>query len=226
MIYVRIMRGPPGSGKSYYAENCVAPPTFDGVTIINSADYYFIKNGIYRYIKKKGWLAHKSCKSEFVKALQNAQADGLTSYLIVVDNTNTRAREIKFYYNEALKVTDDIQILEISPAPGDETSWVEDCGRRCQHGVPVDQIERMYNRIVNSPLRKEWQRVMIERHDGYFIRKDKCGDIRINVEKTDERKDILGHDDDEGTNNLELSRNSEGPHCDFAGPAEIEGSRG
>jgi tRNA uridine 5-carbamoylmethylation protein Kti12 len=176
MIIVIIMRGPPGSGKSYFAENCATPLDFQGRVNIFSADYFFMRNGVYKWDAKLISKAHELCKEGFSETLHNP---GPGDNLVVVDNTNTTAKEIRFYYEMAMKFADSVQIIEIGPPPGEE-NWVEACAKRNQHGVPLESIQRMQDRI-QIPLPEVWNRILVERHDGYFIRKDEAEDVCIEV---------------------------------------------
>ena len=88
-----IMRGVPGSGKSFMAQKFLYEASGGGRSgIILSADQFFIQpNGEYVFDVTKLTQAHASC---FRRAIFNT--DGGTN-LIIIDNTNLSAWEISPY---------------------------------------------------------------------------------------------------------------------------------
>jgi hypothetical protein len=172
------MRGIPGSGKSHFGENCLAIPGYK--LIVVSADHFFIRDGVYKFNGKQLSIAHLVCRKKFHEALCSAT----TNTLIVVDNTNTTALEIAYYYGLATVFTKDVKIMEIveppfDPAQRDEPTWVEQCASRNQHGVPLNKVAEMNGRLTSSKLPGYWKKRKVERHDGYFVVKHKNKDVRI-----------------------------------------------
>jgi len=133
---VTIMRGISGSGKSTYIKNNLP------MSLVCSADHFFIKNNVYDFDAKKLGLAHESCKNKFKKAIK----EGISS--IVVDNTNTQVREMQFYFDYAKNHGYDVNIVRLH-AP------VAVCAGRNAHGVPLEAVQRMNDRMASIPV--EWE---------------------------------------------------------------------
>ncbi|KAI1286720.1 NEDD4-binding protein 2-like 2 [Halotydeus destructor] len=129
-----ILRGVPGSGKSYLA-NLIAERT--GGKIF-SADNYHIKNGKYVFNGNDLPLAHEWNLREAKKACD----EGISP--IIIDNTNSEAWEMKPYAVYAYKSGYRIFLAE------PETSWkysARECAKRNTHGVSQTVIERMLDRF-------------------------------------------------------------------------------
>lgn len=161
---VRIMRGLPGSGKSYFGEKMLQR-LFETAPTIVSADHFFIgDDGVYRFNPKQLAVAHKVCRKKFLQAL----TDGCE--LVVVDNTNTMPTEIAFYYDLATLFTNDVEILTLEPpAIMERKNWLEQCNKMNQHGVPMKSITAMADRMKKHKLPWYWREKMVTREDGYFI---------------------------------------------------------
>lgn len=100
---VIVLRGLPGSGKSYLANNC----SEKAVAAICSADDYFTKSGIYEFKQEALPDAHLQCFETFLQALVDGKE------VVIVDNTNSMAWEYRnyLYLCDLLKVKS--HILEI-----------------------------------------------------------------------------------------------------------------
>ena len=123
-----LVRGIPGSGKSYLAKQI----GLGGA--IFSTDDFFMVNGEYKFNPSQIGRAHQWNQER----AKNAMQSGITP--IVIDNTNVQAWQMKFYVEEARKNGYKIEIKE------PETSWkfdAEELAKRNQHGVPKSTIERM-----------------------------------------------------------------------------------
>ena len=130
---VIILRGIPGSGKS--TESKKYPDAY-----IVSADHYFIgSDGIYRFDISKIAAAHGQCKGRFTSALKAKKP------LIIVDNTNTTAKEFKFYIDEARAYGYEVEIVRILCDP-------EVALKRGVHNVPKDTVIKMAGRLASSKL--------------------------------------------------------------------------
>jgi predicted ATPase len=80
---VYILRGIPGAGKSFLAEELVKN---NKSSIVCCADDYFLIDGKYLWTYEGLYAAHLYCQSKFKKAL----ADNLE--LIIVSNTSTKEK--------------------------------------------------------------------------------------------------------------------------------------
>lgn len=130
---VIILRGVPGSGKS--TETKKHPDAY-----IVSADHYFIgDDGVYRFDMAKIAAAHGQCKGKFQSALKAKKP------LIIVDNTNTTVKELKFYYEEAKTAGYEVEIIRIDCDP-------EVAAKRGVHNVPKDTVIKMAGRLASSKL--------------------------------------------------------------------------
>jgi predicted kinase len=100
-----ILRGLPGSGKS----------TMSGILIANvvSADFYFMKDGVYLFDKSKLNDAHKQCKEKFIYYVDRGHD-------VVVDNTNTKRWQYAWYKTYAEEHGYKVHILRIETDLSDE----------------------------------------------------------------------------------------------------------
>ncbi|KAK7496517.1 hypothetical protein BaRGS_00012169 [Batillaria attramentaria] len=126
-----ILRGLPGSGKSYLAR------AIQGSGEVFSADDYFIRNGLYEYNKDELSEAHAWNKQRVKEALER----GVTP--IIVDNTNVMIWEMLPYAQLADNRGYAVEVLE------PETPWKFQPKRLAKynsHGVPIESIKRMKDR--------------------------------------------------------------------------------
>ncbi len=128
---VYIMVGAPGSGKSTRTKM----HTEGKVSAVVSADHFFESSGTYVFDRSKLHLAHLHSQRKYVEALDNPDIE-----VVVVDNTNTTAKERKFYLDLAKSRGYSVffDVLECD---------AKTCYARNVHGVPLDAIERMIARI-------------------------------------------------------------------------------
>lgn len=141
---VIIMRGVPGSGKSFLVNNLVNEAKLAGKSVVVcSADHFHInEDGIYNWKAENMGKAHKWCKDKFDLALRN------DVNLIIVDNTNTRMSEARPYVLDAHSQGYEIEILE------PQTEWKYDIKKLLEkgtHNVPRKTLEEMLNRLINYP---------------------------------------------------------------------------
>lgn len=162
---VRIMRGLPGSGKTYFGEVILPRICKAERVAVCSADKFFVgDDGVYRFDPKKLAKAHESCRRDFLDALQEGHD------LVTVDNTNTMPTEIAFYYDLATLFTDDIQILAIEPPPVMEhKDWLNQCFKLNSHSVPMKSIQAMSDRMKKHKLPWYWKVRQVTREDGFFV---------------------------------------------------------
>lgn len=135
-----IMRGVPGSGKSYLAKQIVAKTI--GTSFVNykthicSTDDYFMVNGVYIYEKQRLSEAHEWNQNRVRAALEQ----GLSP--VIVDNTNVEIWEMEPYLREGVKNGYFIEIMEPN------TPWAKKFNqllKRNDHNVPAATIRRMLN---------------------------------------------------------------------------------
>lgn len=125
-----LLRGLPGSGKSYLAKRINSH--FGGY--IASADNYFMRSGEYRFDPDLLEYAHCDCQNK-VKDKAREQISP-----IIVDNTNLESWEMKPYVVTALEFGYVVHLLEPS------TEWKNNpriCHRYNRHDIPLEKIIRM-----------------------------------------------------------------------------------
>ena len=132
---VVILRGPSGSGKSTFVKNNLA----DGV--ICSADDYMYVDGEYVWEAKKLHYAHTSCMNKFEDALKSSHP------LVVVDNTNIKISEMKFYVQKTQEHGYNLRIVRME-AP------LELILERGVHRTPKKLVEKTFNNI--QPIPDSW----------------------------------------------------------------------
>lgn len=131
------MRGVPGSGKSTYIKN-----NCEGA-VIASADNFFMRDGEYKFDIRLIGAAHAWCFETFVRAL------GVKCPLVVVDNTNVKARDMKRYVETARAAGYEVEIVKVLCDPAKAAS-------RNVHAVPKEVVERMYRELTASKLPEDW----------------------------------------------------------------------
>lgn len=133
---VVILRGAQGSGKSTFVEKNFKD------AVVCSADHFCINSeGVYDWKPEKVSWTHKQCQEKFFKALTNNEK------IIVVDNTNIKVKDFKYYYENAKDFNYNIRIVRISP-PLDKII------NRNVHGVPEHIVKKAYESIEDIP--KNW----------------------------------------------------------------------
>lgn len=127
-----IMRGLPGSGKNWWAEEQY------NIDHIVSADEYFVKHvgesGEYNFDPLKLTEAHAYCHREFLKLLPTLGK----SETVAVCNTNIKREEYMPYVMaaRAFELTGDIVLVNME-------CNIETAVERNKHGVPPEKIEDM-----------------------------------------------------------------------------------
>jgi len=137
---VVIMRGYPGSGKSFYIR------THHPKAEVCSADDFFIgPDGVYRFDGAKIREAHKWCMKKFITLVRMGDGDeGAKVPEIVVDNTNCARWELSPYISVAEAYDYTVEIV-----------WcrcpVTMAAARNLHGVPLKSVQAMEDRF-EKPL--------------------------------------------------------------------------
>jgi len=130
-----LMRGLPGSGKSTLAkELACGGPVF-------STDDYFMVDGKYTFVGGDIGKAHEWNLNRAVAAIESGEP------LIVIDNTNTQAWEMREYVKAGKENGYEIEFR--FPI----TEWafdVDECTKRNTHGVPNKAIKRMRHRFERN----------------------------------------------------------------------------
>ena len=134
IIYV--MRGGPGSGKSFLAAQLV-----DNGQIFSTDSYWHLnKEGTYQFNINKLRIAHEWNKRRIKKAVEV----GISP--IVIDNTNTTLRELRNFKNIIIEAKEKGYRIEIKEPM---TSWrfdIEELMKRNTHNVPREALEAMLKR--------------------------------------------------------------------------------
>ncbi|XP_022787589.1 uncharacterized protein LOC111327618 isoform X3 [Stylophora pistillata] len=131
-----LMRGLPGSGKTFLAQKLKGPR---GVVL--STDDYFYRNHRYEFDGSFLGEAHEWNRSRAKTALESQWSP------LIIDNTNTQSWEMKPYVSMALKYGYHIKIVE----PNTPWKWnVKELVRRNQHGVTHAAITRMKERYEHD----------------------------------------------------------------------------
>lgn len=120
-----ILRGLPGSGKSTLANQLTEK--IPNLIICSADDFFLNTSGEYEFNAEKRGEAHKVCQEKAKKAC-------IDSRNIVIDNTNIRKWETKYYFDLA-KEFDYLTIL-LEP----ETEWKRDAdalSKKNKHHVRI-----------------------------------------------------------------------------------------
>ncbi|KAL8577093.1 hypothetical protein ACOMHN_002172 [Nucella lapillus] len=132
VLVLVIMRGLPGSGKSFLAKK------IQGSGQIFSTDDFFMRNGRYRFSAEQLPVAHQWNKQRVIRALEKRVTP------VIVDNTNMQFWEMYPYGRMAYTRGYIIEILE------PDTPWNFKPSRLAKlnsHGVEKDAIQRMLERF-------------------------------------------------------------------------------
>jgi len=146
-MHVDIMRGLPGSGKSFWAK--VRMSQAKGVGVIVSADNYFMRDGVYTFNPSRITEAHDDCLGRFIKAVDKGND------YITVDNTNIHAWEIAPYYRLAEHYGYSVQVVQVNTP-------LTTCMKRQTHGVPELTMGMMYANLQREVLPKYWKVYQID----------------------------------------------------------------
>ena len=134
---VIILRGLPGSGKSYLARNCQEVLSNPSQTAVISADNYFSEDDTYSFNPLTAYKAHQYCLEQFLLALARG------CKLIVIDNTNTQLWEYRLYTYLCDVLGYQCYILEI---PCLSLSMADMYCNRNVHGLLTPAVTKMYQR--------------------------------------------------------------------------------
>lgn len=152
-----IMRGLPGSGKSYLANKI--KEKYGKWCFVCSADQFFERNGVYNFDPSKLKAAHHSCKQKSIQAFKNGKR------IIVIDNCNVCIWEFRDY----LSLADENGYVQLIIEP--KTPWKFTPGKlvsKNKHGLKYDMLERRLNQWEYMyPLYFGW---FINEEDAFFLK--------------------------------------------------------
>jgi len=136
-----VMRGIPGSGKSTWLQRNAHP-----LTEVASADTYHLDplDGLYKFKPENIKLAHDSCLKAFVHEIVNQKFFAGSPRDIAVSNTNIRVWEVAPYVRLAEAYGFEVKIIRMVCNPKIAIA-------RNVHGVPPEQIWKMYTEFENLP---------------------------------------------------------------------------
>jgi predicted kinase len=137
---VIIMRGLPGSGKSYWVEQFIQSQPLSVATQIKQYGYYstdnlFFNDGEYRFDINKLSQNHQLNLSLFIEALARAEP------VVICDNTNVCHWEYLAYKTAAVALGYQVKVVLIGDPKSVEHQ--ELCSQRNKHRVSLKQIQRM-----------------------------------------------------------------------------------
>lgn len=182
-----IMRGLPGSSKSTLTIHL--EKEYDKPACVCSADdyWFFGKEKIpenYIFDLNKLHIAHKTCKEKFIAAINDKEP------LIIVDNTNIRLKEYKFYFTTGIELGYDITFHTIINCS------VEDSLQSNIHKVPREAIERMLAAFLPTPKEIDGHFTDEVIYDFYELRGLKNGksnkETKTNREESPNGSEFLG----------------------------------
>lgn len=145
-----IPRGIPGAGKSTYTQELAK----NMKVAVCSADHFFTRDGVYKYNPNLIGVAHAECLKKFTELCRNPG----DIECVVVDNTNTRVREVRAYLELAKSFGHEVEIVTLRVDP-------EVAHRRNVHSVPIETIKRMHNTLVESEnhFDPSWNHTIIQK---------------------------------------------------------------
>ena len=132
-----IMRGLPGSGKSFLANELAGHQG----QVFSADDYHVIVgHGEYDWRPENVGKAHKWNQQRSLDAMKA----GIP--VVVIDNTNTTLKEMRHYLPH-IKLAGQLGYKVSIEEP--QTSWrfdIEECFKHNSHNVPKESIQKMYDR--------------------------------------------------------------------------------
>ena len=138
MKQVFILRGLPGSGKSYYAQNLaeeLSGADESQYFICSTDDYFVNEQGEYHFDKFKLSQYHNLNLARFINAL----AQGIE--LVIVDNTNIKKWEFIAYSQAAIALG--YRVKEEIVGEVKDKSMQHLYAKRNSHNIPLKTISKM-----------------------------------------------------------------------------------
>ncbi|OUS72338.1 AAA family ATPase [Pseudoalteromonas sp. A601] len=138
MKQVFILRGLPGSGKSYYAQNLADELVLGDQSqylICSTDDYFYNEKGEYKFDKFKLSQFHNLNLARFINALSQSIP------LVIVDNTNIKKWEFIAYSQAAVALG--YQVKEVIVGEVKDKSMQHLYAKRNEHNIPLRMISKM-----------------------------------------------------------------------------------
>ncbi len=136
--HVVILRGLPGSGKSFLAHHCSEKQSNPAKVAVCGADEYFMEGDSYKFNPDLVPKAHAHCLGQFLNALATG-----TKELVVIDNTNTQVWEYQVYCYLCEILGLKCHILEI---PCFTATLAEMYSSRNVHSIDATVATKIYRR--------------------------------------------------------------------------------
>lgn len=165
MIKVIIMRGLPGSGKSTlarayfdeYVARCYDDGVFANCVILSTDDYWHLETGLYNWVAKEVPQAHAWNFGRFCMAMEAEYG------LIIIDNTNTMAKEARKYVQyvnkrNSVKAKFDWRLNCKVEVAEPQTPWafnLDELVKKNTHNVPRESIQAMLTRWEDTETFKK-----------------------------------------------------------------------
>jgi tRNA uridine 5-carbamoylmethylation protein Kti12 len=132
-----ILRGIPGSGKSFISQTYK-----EKNYTICSADDFFQKGDLYKFNIKQLGIAHKVCREKFTTCIENNKD-------VVVDNTNLNESDIAEYLKIILSLdkTYSISIIEVTTNELSEAIKYR-TDNESGKNIPEERMNEMYSKFL------------------------------------------------------------------------------
>jgi predicted kinase len=135
-----IMRGLPGSGKSYWVEKFILSQGVERAIHIRqcglfSTDRYFYQQGQYRFNPQKIGQYHQANLTAFIQALARNEP------IVICDNTNIAQWEFMAYEAAAKALGYQVNVVLVGHPDDDQHQQI--CAQRNQHQVSLVHIQKM-----------------------------------------------------------------------------------
>lgn len=142
-----IMRGVPGSGKSYLAEQTAKMYDEKHVVVLSTDSIWETSPARY-YL----WVAELIGAAHKITQAKARECCAREVPYVIVDNTNTTLKEMQPYLDIAKDFEYEVVFLE----PNNKWSKdVDECFKRNQHSVPKEVIQKMLDRFESTESVKE-----------------------------------------------------------------------
>jgi tRNA uridine 5-carbamoylmethylation protein Kti12 len=127
-----ILRGLPGSGKTYWIKENMAKEDY----VVCSADHHFMVDGQYQFNPRGLGEAHAKSQAKAICSM------AIRFPYVIVDNTNTQKWEWLVYETAAKALDYSVEIIDLFDGRCTDRELFE----RNTHGVPLASISAMRQR--------------------------------------------------------------------------------